>query len=227
MSSWARLEADHGADPAAVGGGLQHLLARIGHVAGRVEARYRRRPGRVRLHEVPEPGRVCRGSEAERRERLGAHPEPGTDHDRVGVDAFAGRPARPPATWPSAPVTMRLDLPVDDLHPAGSQGVELGVVHVGGVVEHDGEPGAELAEQPGRVESRRVGDDLDDSPVADLVSVAERAVDDVAPPVLREAVDVGELVDQTGGGKHPASDDGVTADELDAEVARHRCGSRD
>ena len=53
-------EADHGADPAAVGGGLQHLLARIGHVAGRVEARYGRRPGRVRLHEVSEPGRVRR-----------------------------------------------------------------------------------------------------------------------------------------------------------------------
>ena len=64
-----------------------------------------------------------------------------------------------------------------------------------------------------------MGDDLDDAPVADLEAVAERAVDDVAAPVLGEAVDVGELVDQTGGGQNPPGDDGVTADELDAEVA--------
>ncbi len=82
-------EADHGADPAAVGGGLQHLLARIGHIAGRVEARYHRCPGGVGLHEVAESGRVCRRSEPERRERFGPHPEPGADHDRVGVDALA------------------------------------------------------------------------------------------------------------------------------------------
>ena len=76
----------------------------------------------------------------------------------------------------------------------------------------------QLAEQPGGVEPHRVGDDLDDAPVADLEAVAERAVDDVAAPVLGEAVDVGELVDQTGRGEHPAGDDGVAADELDAEA---------
>ena len=37
-------------------------------------------------------------------------------------------------------------------------------------------------------------------------------------PVFGEAVDVRELVDQTGGGKHPTSDDGVATDELDAEA---------
>ena len=63
-------EADHAADPAAVGGGLQHLLARVGHVAGRVEPRHRRRAGRVGLDEVAEPGRVRRRLETERRERL-------------------------------------------------------------------------------------------------------------------------------------------------------------
>ena len=69
-----------------------------------------------------------------------------------------------------------------------------------------------------------MGDDLDDAPVADLEAVAERTVDDVAPPVLRQAVDVGELVHQTGGGKDPASDDGVAPDELDAEAAVIRAG---
>ena len=64
-----------------------------------------------------------------------------------------------------------------------------------------------------------MGDDLDDALVADLVAVAERAVDDVAAPVLGEAVDVGELVDEAGGGQHPAGDDRVAAGELDAEAA--------
>ena len=210
-------EADHGADPAAVGGGLQHLLARIGHVAGRVEARYGRCPGRVGLHEVSEPGRVRRWLETERRERFGAHPEPGADHDRVGVDAVVvGQLDRRDVAVGTRDDAAHVS--VDDVHAAGSQGVELGVVDVDRVVEHDGELGAQLAEQPGGVESHRVGDDLDDAPVADLEAVAERTVDDVAAPVLGEAVDVRELVDQAGGGKNPTSDDGVTADELDAEA---------
>ena len=111
------------------------------------------------------------------------------------------------ATCPSSPVTMRRTRPSTIVDPGGPQGLELGVVDVDAVVEHQGEPGAQLAEQPGGVEAHRVGDDLDDAPVADLEAVAERAVDDVAAPVLGEAVDVGELVDQTGGGEHPAGDD--------------------
>ena len=107
---------------------------------------------------------------------------------------------------------MRLHRSVDDVHPGGPQRVDLGVVGVDAVVEHQREPGGQLAEQPGRVEAHRVGDDLDDAPVADLVAVAERAVDDVAAPVLGEAVDVGELVDQAGGGEHPPGD--------------HACGRR-
>ena len=70
----------------------------------------------------------------------------------------------------------------------------------------------------GGVETHRVGDDLDDAPVADLVAVAERAVDDVAAPVLGEAVDVGELVDETGGGEHPSGDQRMATGELDAEA---------
>jgi hypothetical protein len=56
------------------------------------------------------------------------------------------------------------------------------------------------------VQTHRVGDDLDDAPVAELVAVAERAVDDVPAPVLGEALDVGQLVDQTGGGENPSGD---------------------
>ena len=63
-----------------------------------------------------------------------------------------------------------------------------------------------------------MGDDLDDAPVTDLEAVAERAVDDVAAPVLGQAVDVGELVDQTGGGEHTAREHGVAAGEVDAEA---------
>ena len=48
--------------------------------------------------------------------------------------------------------------------------------------------------------------------------MAERAVDDVAAPPFGKAVDVRELVHQTARGEHPPSDDGVAADELDAET---------
>jgi hypothetical protein len=75
-----------------------------------------------------------------------------------------------------------------------------------------------LAEQHGRVEARFVSEDLDDAPVPELEAVAERAVDNVATPVLRQAVDVRELVHETRRSKHPASDDRVALDELDAEA---------
>ena len=53
------------ADAAAVGGRLQYLLARVGHVAGGVEAGYRRLPARIGLDEVPEPVGVLDRFEAE------------------------------------------------------------------------------------------------------------------------------------------------------------------
>ena len=94
----------------------------------------------------------------------------------------------------------------DDVHAGAAQRGERGVVDADAVVQHQGEPRAELAEEGGRVEAHRMGDDLDDALVAHLVAVAERTVDDVAAPVLGHAVDVRELVDQTGGGEHPPGD---------------------
>ena len=82
-------EADHGADVAAVCCGGRQLLARIGHVSCCVEAWYGRCPGGVGLHELSEPTRVHRWLETERYERSEEHPEAGTDHYRVGVDALA------------------------------------------------------------------------------------------------------------------------------------------
>ncbi len=164
-----------------------------------------------------------RWSETERHERFGARLEPGTDHDRVGFDALlVGQLDRR-----DVPVGTRDDaahLTVDDVHAGGPHDVEIGVVHVDRAVEDNGEPGAELAEQPGGVESHRMGDDLDDAPVADLEAVAERAVDDVAPPAFRKAFNVRELVHQTGGDKNATSDDGVAIDEFDAEVLVVRVG---
>ena len=107
-----------------------------------------------------------------------------------------------------------------DRRPAGAQRVKPGAVHLSGLVEHHSELRGQVAEQLGDVQPRWMGDNLDDALVADLVAVAERAVDDVAPPVLREALDVRELVHQARGGKDPAGNDGVAAGELDAEVAR-------
>src|SRR5215210_1442046 len=96
--------------------------------------------------------------------------------------------------------------------------MELGVGRVDAVVDHQREPGTQLAEQPGGVETPRVGDNLDDALVADLETVAERTVDDVAAPVFGQTVDGGEVVDHSRGGEHPTGEHGVAADELDAEA---------
>ena len=152
----------------------------------------------------------------ERRERFGAYSEPRTDHDDLGGDAFlAGQFDRSDMAVGSGDDPGHN--PAPGTHAAGCQGFELRAVHLDMVVEHNGEVGCELAEQPGSVEPQRVGNDLDDAPVADLEAVAERAVDDVAPPVLCQALDVGELVYQPGSGKNSTSNDGVTADQFDAE----------
>jgi transcriptional regulator with XRE-family HTH domain len=63
-----------------------------------------------------------------------------------------------------------------------------------------------------------VGDDLDDAPIANLVTVAERAVDHVAAPVFGQPVDVGKRVHQTGGGEHSASYHAVAPGELNTEL---------
>ena len=43
-------------------------------------------------------------------------------------------------------------------------------------------------------------------------------------PVLRQAVDLGKLVHQAGGGQNPTSHDGVTTDEFDTEAVVIRAG---
>jgi hypothetical protein len=106
---------------------------------------------------------------------------------------------------------------VEDLYAASTQLVDFRLVAVHTVVEDDRQPIAELAEQSGRVEAHRMGDDLHDASVADLVAVAERAVDHVTTPVLDQAVDVGEFVDEARGGQDPSSDDRVPSGQFDTE----------
>ena len=160
---------------------------------------------------------MLRRLEPEGCERLGAHLEPRTDHDCVSVDAVAVDQL----DRGDVPVIARdepSNPPVDDGHSGGPQRIELRVVGVDAVVEHQGAPVGQLAEQPGAAKVHGVGDDLDDALVTDLEAVAERAVDDVAPPVLGQAIDVGELVDQTGGGEHTAREHSVAAGEVEAEA---------
>ena len=154
---------------------------------------------------------------AQRGEGFGAHPEPGRHHDGVGGELLAVRQLDggdvAVVAGDQAP-----NLRIDDGHAGGAQGLDARVVGGDAVVQHQGQPVAELAEQTGRVEPDRAGDDLDDALVAHLVAVAERAVDDVAAPVLGHALDVGQLVDQPGGGQHPAGQHHVAADQLEAEA---------
>jgi hypothetical protein len=77
---------------------------------------------------------------------------------------------------------------------------------------------AQLAEQPGWVETHWVGDDLDDPEVAHLETVTEGTMDHVSAPMLFHAINVGQLVDQPGRGEHPASNHDMTIVDLDPEV---------
>ena len=211
-------EADHAADPAAVRRRLQHLLARIGEVAGRIEPRYRRLTVLIGLDEIPEPGRMRSRLEAERGERFGSHPERGADHHRVSVDAVAALQLDRGNVAIVAGDNAS-DSRIDDVHPCDAQRIDLRARCVDAVVQHDGEAGTQLAEQTCGVKTPRVGDDLDDASVADFEAVAERAMDDIAAPVFGETLDVGKVVDEARGGEHPSGDHRMTADELDAEAA--------
>jgi hypothetical protein len=75
-----------GGDPAAVGGGVEHLHARVGHVAGGVEAGYGALPGRVDLDHLAEARGVPGGPQADGCERLGPYPEPGGHDHGVGIE---------------------------------------------------------------------------------------------------------------------------------------------
>ena len=190
-------EADHAADAAAVRGGLQHLLARVGQVSCRVQARHRGLADGVGLDEVAHPGRMRNRHQTERGERLGADPEWGADDDRIGVDPISVDQL----DGDDVPVVAGDQPPhrcVDDGDAGGAERVEPWIVRRDAVVQHQRELGGELAEQAGRVQTHRMGDDLDDAPVADLVAVTERTVDDVATPVLGDTLDVGQHVDQAG-----------------------------
>jgi len=68
-------------------------------------------------------------------------------------------------------------------------------------------------------QAHRVGENLHDALVAGFVTVAERAVDDSVSPVLREAVDVGQLIYGAGRGQDASGNDRVPPDELDAQAA--------
>ena len=151
-------------------------------------------------------------------ERLDADPERCTDDDGIRVDALTvdqldrGNVAVATGDQP-------LHGRVDDGDTGGAQRVEPGVVRLDAAVQHQRELRGELAEQAGRVQAHRVSDDLHDALVADLVAVAERAVDDVATPVLGDTLDVGQHVDQARRRQHPAGDHAAAADQLDTEAS--------
>lgn len=82
------VETDAGTYAAAVGSGGQHRVARVGDIAGGVQTRHGGFPGRVRLHDVTEPGRVGHRVQPERGERFGTGREAGADDYSVGTDAL-------------------------------------------------------------------------------------------------------------------------------------------
>ena len=57
-----------------------------------------------------------------------------------------------------------------------------------------------MSKQGDGMQSHRLCDDHDQAPVADLVTMAERAMDDVTAPVLSRALDLRQHIDDPGGG---------------------------
>ncbi len=158
-------------------------------------------------------------------ERVDSRMEPGADRDRVGLDALAvGQLDRGDLTV-VARDHVRGPI-VDDAHAGGPERVEFGVFGADPVVQDERQPLAELTEEHRRVQTHRVGDDLHDALVAHLVAVAERAVDDAVSPVLGQSGDVGQLVDEAGGGEHATGDHRVAAGQCEAEAAVAAAGRR-
>ena len=155
---------------------------------------------------------------AQRAEHLRANGEACADHDGVGVDAGAvGELDCGDTAVVAGDETP--GRPSDHLDTGGEQQRDLRMVGGNSVVQHDRVPIGQLAEQGGRVQPHLVGDHVHDAAVAHLVAVTERAVDDIATPVIGDAVDVGQHVDEPSGRQHPAGDDRVAAGQFDAEAA--------
>src|SRR5688500_20277849 len=111
-----------------------------------------------------------RRMKAQRGEGFRPHPEPGADGDGLGINEStvsqfdAGE----------APLAYDdpLHLPVEHLDSGGLQELDLPTVDFGLAVEHHGEAGSELPEQPHGVQAGGVGDDVHDVAVANLETVA-------------------------------------------------------
>ena len=72
---------------------------------------------------------------------------------------------------------------------AGTQRREFRFVDARSVVQHHRQPVGELAQQRRGMKAARMRDQMHDPAIANLVAVAERTVDDVASPVLGQALD--------------------------------------
>ena len=171
---------------------------------------------------IPCPARMQRRLNTEGSERFSAHPVPGNDGHGVGADGFVvgqltavtGRRHRPPLVRRGRARCPRRSLA--RARPTRSAtSTESWRTTVSRSVSW---------RNRGGVEPHRVRDDLDDSPIGDLIAVAEGAVDDSTAPLLGETVDLWELVDEAGGGEDTASHDRVAADQLDSEVGLVEAG---
>lgn len=193
---------------------MEHLLARIGHVASGEDTVDTRRPHRIRLDDGPQTGRVIRRHDSNRRKRLCFDPEPWTHHHDIGIDHL------PTFQFDTddSPIVIFDDSPgpIGDHAHAGRD--ELRDIPMNGPdprVQDDGEVSAQIAQKTRRMKVHGFRDDLDDAPVTDFIAVAERAVEDITTPMVRQSFDVGQLVDKTGRDEHTPRDQGVPSYELD------------
>ena len=117
-------------------------------------------------------------------------------------------------------------LAVLDVDASRRQGRPVVVGQSGAGVGEEGDVGAECAEHLRLVHRHRPGGQDADGLVSHLPAVAERAVQHVAAPPLREARDVRQFVDEPGRDDEPARGKrpGTGAHGEAAVVARHGGG---
>ncbi len=186
-------------------GGRDHRRHRRGHVPGRVHATHRRLPDPVDRQRTPEP--VVTHDEVG-----GLQADPGEEvHPRLdrarGGEGVEGHELAGPEGHAGQSVALglhRRDRLAHDLDPAGAETCQSGVVDERLIGDERDHVIAQCAEHEGVVGTVRGRHEHADAPIANLPPVAERAVHDPAPPLLREPRDLRQDVDGAGGDDQPA-----------------------
>ena len=208
----------HGApDAAAVRRSHEHLMARIGDAADREDPLDAGLPHQVDLDHLAHPAGMLSGPQPELFQRLRLRTEARPDDHRVGIDQPAlgqDHPRQPALGAGHDPLGRGREADVD---ARGHERVDLLLRDLDSGRDQHGQALGQLAKQRRDMKSERVGDELNEPLVTDLVPVAKRAVQHLPAPVGRQPLDGGQLIHQAGGDDDPAGHHAGALGERDDE----------